>query len=91
MSELSSATLSLPVLPTSLALKITSGIPLSIQVTSISKGSKPDRSCVGTTRTLSLTLPVGRSEEQTEPAVSKKLIVMGAEEPGAPSILASPE
>jgi hypothetical protein len=34
---------------------------------------------------------VGSSEPQTEPAVSRKLMLMGAAVPGTPSIRASPE
>ena len=86
VSALSSATVSCPVAPTSDALKITSGMPLSMQVTSSVKGSNPSPVTV----TVSRGLPVGSRPEQTEPAVSRKLISMGAELPGAPSMRAEP-
>jgi hypothetical protein len=54
-------------------LKITSGMPLSMQVTVMPSIT-------------SRTLPVGSSPGATEPAVSRKLILIGAEVPGAPSI-----
>src|SRR5258707_1354188 len=86
VSALSSATVSRPVAPTSAALKITSGMPLSMQVTSSVKSSNPSPVTV----TVSRGLPVGSRPEQTEPAVSRKLISMGAELPGAPSMRAEP-
>ena len=61
-------------------------MPLSMQVTSIENGSKPAPS----TSIRSRTRPVGSSPEHTEPAVSRKLIAIGAAVPGTPSILALP-
>ena len=57
-----------------------------MQVTSKVKGVKP----WPVTVKVSLTLPVGNSPEQTDPAVSKKLMTTGAEVPGAPSMRALP-
>ena len=81
-SAFNCATLSYPVRPTSVARSSTSGMPLSMQVTS----SEPTPSTV----TRSRALPVGRRPAHTEPAVSRKLILIGAAVPGAPSIRALP-
>ena len=56
---------------------ITTGIPLSMQVTLIPSTS-------------STILPVGNREPHTEPAVSRKLILIGAAVPGTPSMRVPP-
>ena len=82
VSALSSATSSYAVRPRSSARMMTRGMPLSMQVTS--RVPTPE------TVTESRTWPVGSRLEQTEPAVSRKSMVMGAAEPGTPSMLADP-
>ncbi len=56
---------------------MTTGMPLSMHVTSMP--SKRSMRC-----------PVGNSDPHTEPAVSRKLMLIGAAVPGTPSIRASP-
>ncbi len=66
-----------PVRPTSAAFMTITGMPLSIRVQR-------------TPSTTSTTFPVGSSAPQTEPSASRKVTVIGAEVPGAPSMRAPP-
>ena len=68
---------SAPVTPRSDARTMITGMPLSMQVTSI-----PSK--------VSVTAPVGSSEPLLEPATSRNSSAMGAAVPGTPSMRASP-